>query len=73
MNDDLRTLPIALHEAHEVPFDYDGGDGVDFEAYPGILSADETATWWRAWTGNPALDGSEFRVFGQDGTGGLAA
>ncbi|MEU9741079.1 SMI1/KNR4 family protein [Micromonospora chersina] len=73
MTDDRRALPPTLSEAHEVGFDYRDGAGVDFEPYPEFLDAGETAEWWRAWTGNAELDGSEFRVFGQDGTGGLAA
>ncbi|ATO17925.1 SMI1/KNR4 family protein [Micromonospora sp. WMMA2032] len=73
MEDDGRALPVALTEAHEVGFDYRDGDGVDFEPYDRFLDPGETAEWWRAWTGNAAQDGSEFRVFGQDGTGGLAA
>ncbi|MGC3859044.1 SMI1/KNR4 family protein [Micromonospora chersina] len=72
MTDDRRALPPALSEAHEVGFDYRDGAGVDFEPYPDFLDAGETAEWWRAWTGNAELDGSELRVFGQDGTGGLA-
>ncbi|WP_240742294.1 SMI1/KNR4 family protein [Micromonospora zingiberis] len=66
-------MPPPLSEAHEIGFDYRDGDGVDFEPYPNFLDEHETADWWRAWTGNAELDGSEFRVFGQDGTGGLAA
>lgn len=66
-------MPTALREAHELGFDYRDGLGVDFEPYPEFLSRSETAEWWRAWTGNAELDGSQFRVFGQDGTGGLAA
>ncbi|MFG2106006.1 SMI1/KNR4 family protein [Micromonospora chersina] len=73
MTDDRRALPPALSEVHEAGFDYRDGAGVDFEPYPDFLDAGEIAEWWRAWTGNAELDGSEFRVFGQDGTGGLAA
>lgn len=51
----------------------DGKTGVDFEPFPAFLSADETTDWFQAWTGNSELDGSGFRVFGQDGTGGYAA
>ncbi|GLW10308.1 hypothetical protein Misp01_54360 [Microtetraspora sp. NBRC 13810] len=54
-------------------FDYRDGAGVDFEPYPQFLTAADTAQWWRAWMGNPSVDGAEFRVFGQDGTGGMAA
>ncbi|MEU5090617.1 SMI1/KNR4 family protein [Streptomyces sp. NPDC021356] len=56
-----------------VPFDYAGGDGVDFEPFEAFLSAEETTDWFRAWTGNGELDGAGFRVFGQDGSGGYAA
>jgi hypothetical protein len=34
---------------------------------------DETASWFRAWTGNPEADASRFRFFGKDGTGGHAS
>jgi hypothetical protein len=67
------VMPEALREAHQGGFDYRHGAGVDFEPYPEILTAAETARWWRAWTGNPAVTGAEFRVFGQDGTCGMAA
>ncbi|PZF93500.1 SMI1/KNR4 family protein [Micromonospora deserti] len=73
MEDDRRTLPTPLSEAHAVGFDYRDGAGVDFEPYPDFLDEREWANWWRAWTGNQGLDGAEFRVFGQDGTGGNAA
>ncbi|MGK5520413.1 SMI1/KNR4 family protein [Micromonospora sp. URMC 107] len=73
MDDDRRTLPPPLSEAHEVDFDYREGAGVDFEPYPGFLDERETADWLQAWTGNRDLDGAEFRIFGQDGSGGLAA
>ncbi|MFJ8154294.1 SMI1/KNR4 family protein [Streptomyces sp. NPDC094468] len=70
--DDLR-FPEALAAALSLPFDYDDGDGVDFEPFPAFLSAEETADWFRSWTGNAELTGDSFRVFGQDGTGGYAA
>ncbi|TGA92511.1 SMI1/KNR4 family protein [Streptomyces palmae] len=56
-----------------VSFDYDGGEGVDFEPFDTFLSAEETTDWFQAWTGNDDLNGDDFRVFGQDGTGGYAA
>lgn len=56
-----------------VRFDYAGGDGVDFEPFAAFLSADETTDWFRAWTRNGELNGDDFRVFGQDGSGGYAA
>ncbi|MBW4717927.1 SMI1/KNR4 family protein [Saccharothrix obliqua] len=68
---DERPFPPALAAVHEVVFDYE--DGVDYEPYAAFLPADETGDWIRAWTGNHDLDGAEFRVLGQDGTGGLAA
>ncbi|MEV3968139.1 SMI1/KNR4 family protein [Streptomyces sp. NPDC050698] len=66
---DDRAFPEALAAALALPFDY----GVDFEAFPAFLSAEETTDWFRAWTGNGDLDGDSFRVFGQDGSGGHAA
>jgi hypothetical protein len=66
-------LPHPLNELHELEFDYADGEGIDFEPYSAFLSADETSYWFRAWTGNKEVDGAEFRVFGQDGTGGYAA
>lgn len=72
MPDDL-ALPAPLWEAHRRGFDYNDGEGIDFEPYEEFLDPEETTLWWRAWTGNPDADGTQFRVFGQDGTGGLAA
>lgn len=66
-------LPHSLSELHRLEFDYAGGEGIDFEPYTAFLSADDTSNWFRAWTGNQEVDGSEFRIFGQDGTGGYAA
>ncbi|MBB5866984.1 hypothetical protein F4553_000363 [Allocatelliglobosispora scoriae] len=68
-----RELPAALTEAHAAPFRYREDGGVDFEPYDEFMTAAETGDWWRAWTGNPELDGAEFRCFGMDGTGGQAA
>ncbi|WAZ26133.1 SMI1/KNR4 family protein [Streptomyces cinnabarinus] len=70
---DDRALPPALAEIAAVEFDYDDGNGIDFEPYDVFDSAGETTDWLRHWTGNRALDGAAYRVFGQDGTGGLAA
>jgi hypothetical protein len=66
-------MPGVMKELHRMEFDYADGDGIDFEPYPEFLSEEETRDWIRAWTGNQSLDGAEYRVFGQDGTGGLAA
>ncbi|WP_344174697.1 SMI1/KNR4 family protein [Pilimelia columellifera] len=73
MRDESLMLPPELVEAHAIGFDYRDGDGVDFEPYDSFLTVGETVHWWRAWTGNKTQDAPGFRVFGQDGTGGLAA
>ncbi|MGW0941489.1 SMI1/KNR4 family protein [Streptomyces sp. NPDC002623] len=70
---DDRQFPAALAAALAIPFDYNDGDGVDFEPFQAFLSAQETTDWFRAWTGNAELSGDGFRVFGQDGSGGYAA
>jgi hypothetical protein len=72
-SDQTLTFPPLLAELHKLDFDYADGDGIDFESYSEFMDAEETLDWFRAWTGNPAADGSCFRVFGQDGTGGYAA
>jgi hypothetical protein len=68
-----RRLPPALADVAKVEFVYDDGEGVDFEPYGAFDSAEETTDWLRHWTGNRALDGDAYRVFGQDGSGGRAA
>lgn len=65
-------MPTIMKELHRINFDYADGDGIDFEPYSEFLSEEETRDWIRAWTGNHTLDGAEYRVFGQDSTGGLA-
>jgi hypothetical protein len=68
-----RALPPLLAEVNAMEYDYADGEGIDFEPYEQFQSAEENADWIHAWTGNEALDGAEYRIFGQDGTGGLAA
>ncbi|MFD5766643.1 SMI1/KNR4 family protein [Streptomyces sp. NPDC127049] len=68
-----RRFPPALAAVARVRFDYDEGRGIDFEPYDVFDSAEETTDWFRHWSGNHELDGDAYRVFGQDGTGGLAA
>ncbi|SDT73273.1 hypothetical protein SAMN05216371_4447 [Streptomyces sp. TLI_053] len=68
-----RRFPAALAAALAVPFDHDDGRGIDFEPFPAFRSAEDTTDWFRAWTGNTDSSGDDFRVFGQDGTGGYAA
>lgn len=70
---DDRSLPPALVDVARAEFDYADGEGIDFEPYDAFDSAEETTDWLRQWTGNHELDGDAYRVFGQDGTGGLAA
>jgi hypothetical protein len=73
MKDWPTSLPPLLSELHQLDAFSGVGDEIDFEPYRAFLSAEENDSWFKAWTGNPAVDGAEFRVFGQDGTGGYAA
>ncbi|MFJ3496401.1 SMI1/KNR4 family protein [Streptomyces sp. NPDC086091] len=68
---DDRRFPPALADLAEVALSYE--DGIDFEPYEAFDAPEETTDWIRSWTGNDTLDGGAYRVFGQDGTGGLAA
>ncbi|MEZ4403246.1 MAG: hypothetical protein R3B06_24690 [Kofleriaceae bacterium] len=68
-----QTMPPLLRALNAIDVDYADGDGMDFEPYQEFQSAEDNAAWLRAWTGNPDVDGAEYRVFGQDGTGGYAA
>ena len=73
MTDWDTTLPQPLWKLHQLKFDYADGEGIDFEPYSFFMTAKETSQWFKAWTGNADVDGAEFRIFGQDGTGGYAA
>ncbi|MFI5533620.1 SMI1/KNR4 family protein [Kitasatospora sp. NPDC051853] len=68
-----RGFPAGLAAALGVPFVYDGGDGVDFEAFASFLPVEETTGWFRRWSGHAERDGAEFLVFGADGSGGYGA
>ncbi|WP_194906606.1 SMI1/KNR4 family protein [Catenulispora rubra] len=46
---------------------------VDFEPFEEFLDSEDTADWFRGWTGNPDADAEQFRVFGQTADGGYAA
>ncbi|MFD3570927.1 SMI1/KNR4 family protein [Streptomyces sp. NPDC058671] len=70
---DDRRFPPGIAAAMAVRFEYEEGSGIDFEPFSAFLSAEETTDWFQAWTGNGELTGDDFRVFGQDGTGGYAA
>ena len=63
------SFPPVLRELHKLAF----GDGIEFEPYAAFLASGETADWFSHWTGNAQAAGAELRVFGQDGSGGLAA
>lgn len=66
-------LPELIGRANQLPYDYADGDGIEFEPFDAFLTTNETERWFRAWTGNPVADGSPFRIFGQDASGGYAA
>jgi len=68
-----RLVPGLLKKLHSIPIDYADGDGIDFEPFDEFYTESETSEWIKAWTGNDALDGREFMIFGQDGSGGYAA
>lgn len=68
-----REFPELLKQLHCIEIDYAEGEGIDFEPYDCFYSEDDTSDWIKAWTGNNVLDGKEFQIFGQDGTGGYAA
>jgi hypothetical protein len=72
MRDFDQTFPDLLAELHELDVDFDE-ENIDFEPYQEFLCAEDNTSWIRSWTGNESLSGSEYRVFGQDGTGGYAA
>lgn len=66
------VFPDALSAVAEVLFDRSEGEA-EYEPHRRYLTAVETASWIRSWTGNEELAGDEFRVIGEDGTGGYAA
>jgi hypothetical protein len=46
-----RTFPTLLIQLHQLEFDYDDGNGIDFEPYQEFQSAKDTGDWIKAWTG----------------------
>ncbi|MBR7780421.1 hypothetical protein [Undibacterium rugosum] len=66
-------LPALLAALHELDFYIEDGEEIDFEPYQSFFPSEENASWFKVWTGNASVDGAQFRVFGQDGTGGYAA
>jgi len=61
-----------LVAALKAPFATDH-EGHDFEPFDEFDSAEETASWWTAWTGNDDAGVPPLRIFGMDGSGGQAA
>lgn len=68
-----RAMPEIIQQLHQIRVDYANGEGIDLEPFLEFLSEAETTNWLQAWTGNKQLDGSAYRVFAEDGTGGYAA
>ena len=68
-----KEFPDILKKLHAIEIDYADGDGIDFEPFDEFYSEEDTSDWIKAWTGNSSLDGSEYLIFGQDGTGGYVA
>jgi hypothetical protein len=72
------SLPEALAEVFSIGFDWEWDEesetarGCDFEPYEAFEAPVQTAWWFRLWTGNPEVDGSEFRFFGSTGAGDYA-
>ena len=77
---DCAKVPIMSHSDDKFPpllaelnkLEYDYAEGIDFEPYSEFLDNEQSNAWFKAWTGNDSADGSSFRIFGQDGTGGYA-
>lgn len=71
-------LPDALAEALSIGFEWEWDEetgtarGCDFSLYEEFEALERTAWWFRLWTGNSAVDGSEFRFFGTTGGGDYA-
>ncbi|KAL4894029.1 hypothetical protein BDV59DRAFT_176693 [Aspergillus ambiguus] len=72
------ALPTALVKLAKIGFQYDWDEeteavrGCDFELYEQFEAPEETAWWFRLWTGNDEVDGSQFRFFGRTGSGDYA-
>lgn len=66
----LSSFPSLLSELHTYEFDYNDGDGIDFEPYDEFVIGEEALMWFRQWTNNPDAEGYDFAFFGQDGAGG---
>ncbi|PDP87829.1 SMI1/KNR4 family protein [Glycomyces fuscus] len=60
------SLPPMLEDLRKTT----GARDMDFEMYEAFEHPDETAWWYRLWTGNKEVDGSGFRFFGTEASGG---
>jgi hypothetical protein len=69
----MRPFPDVLKKLHALRFEYPDGDSIDFYPRTEFVSDDERRSWFKAWTGNDRADPSHYLVFGEDGTGGMAA
>ncbi|GGP90725.1 SMI1/KNR4 family protein [Streptomyces melanogenes] len=65
-------MPGGAGRSFALDYGAEGG-GVDFAPCDAFVSAEEITDWLRRWTGSDELGGDAYRVFGQDGSGGLAA
>lgn len=71
MIDGDRTLPATLQQAHR-HWAAEFQRWHDFEPDDMFAWHVEITELWRAWTNNPEAGTAPFKVFGWDGTGGLA-
>lgn len=67
-----RALPPTLAELHRIRFDYFDA-GIEYEPYDQFLPLEENQAWIRAWLADENRTGQDYRVFGQDATGGYVA
>ena len=63
-------LPETLAAMHRVTFTW---EQYDYLGYAAFWTPQKTTDWLRAWTGNKSLNGTQFLVFGADGSGGQIA
>ncbi|GAA6143212.1 hypothetical protein NBRC116584_30300 [Hydrogenophaga sp. 5NK40-0174] len=64
-------LPPVLKALHQL--DFSVFESIDYEPLDRFHSPQENLSWFQAWTGNNEVDGAQFRVFAEDGTGGYTA
>ncbi len=64
-------LPSVLKALHQLPSSDFGT--IDYEPLDHFHSPQDNRTWFQAWTGNSEVDGAQFKVFAEDGTGGYTA